>query len=139
MGAPVKEADVTNEVRTIERMLRDIEHLVMEEMWLGRTRSIVATVAVTTLPMASAASGFALVRHRYRWCCAAAYCTALASVVGTGVFWWLRTGQSGAPLMLLTLADVAVVTLTIFWMTVIVTPVDRSQPDMRTTGGPQRC
>lgn len=147
---------MTGGTRTIERMRHDIEVLVMEEVWLGRRRSATAwvlvaalssttlvwraevtgnvvTVAVSTLLVASTASVLALVRRRYRWCCAAAYCTGLASVFGTGAFWWLRTGHFGSPLLWLTLADVAVVVLTGFWLMVIVTPIDRSQPDMRTT------
>ncbi|MGD9517797.1 hypothetical protein [Mycolicibacterium sp.] len=55
----------------------------------------------------------------------------MASVLGIGAFWWVRTGRPDAPLTWLILADIAVVLLTAHWLTVIVTPIERSQPDMR--------
>lgn len=145
--------------RTVERMLQDIEHRVLEEVWLGRGRSImgcalvvmlsattvlwwidatddsshrVPTITTVMLLVASAASGLALALRRYRWCCAAAYCCGLASVFGIGALWWLRTGRPGAPLTWLVLADIAIVVLTILWLTLIITPIQCSQPDMRT-------
>jgi hypothetical protein len=151
--------DVAGGARTVERMLQDIEHRVLEDVWLGRGRSaagcalvavlgtaVVAwwidavgfasnrmpTVAAAVLLLASGASGVALAVRRYRWCCAATYCCGLASVIGIGAFWWLRTGRSGAPMTWLVLADIAAVVLAIFWLAVIITPIERSQPDMRT-------
>ena len=50
---------------------------------------------------------------------------------GIGAFWWVRTGRPDAPLTWLLLADIAVVVLTALWLAVIVTPIERSQPDMR--------
>lgn len=139
---------------TVERMLADIEHRVLEEVWLGRRRSLtgwaliaalvvtvmlwrvdaagpVPTIAAVMLATASGMSALALARCRYRWCCAAAYSCGLASVFGVGAFWWARTGRPAAPLTWLMLADVAVVVLTALWLMVIGTPVARSQPDMR--------
>jgi hypothetical protein len=158
---PVEEVAVAGGARTVERMLQDIEHLVLEEVWLGRGRSVsgwalvasliatalawrtdaighVPSFAVAMLLLASGASTLALIRRRYRWCCAAAYCCGLAAVIGIGAFWWLRTGRFGAPLTWLILADGAVVLSTIFWLAVVVTPIERSQPDMRTPPVSQR-
>ena len=143
---------------TVERMLDDTEHRVLEEVWLGRRRSVtgwaliaslvvtvtlwridatgrVPTTATVMLSTASVISGLALTLRRYRWCCAAAYSCGLASVLGIGAFWWVRTGRPDAPLTWLTLADLAVVLLTALWLAVIVTPVERSQPEMR-SGNP---
>lgn len=145
----------------VERMLQDIESRVLEEVWLGPVHSAVGgalaamlcttsvvwridalghvpTVAAAMLLLASAISGLALARRRYRWCFAAAYSCGLASVFGIGAFWWLRTGRPGAALTWLMLADMAVVVLTILWLTVIITPIERSQPDMRSPGPLQR-
>lgn len=139
---------------TVERMLDDIEHRVLEEVWLGRRRSVtgwalvgsvfatvmlwridaaghVPTVATVILSTAASASGLALARRRYRWCCVAAYSCGLASVFGIGAFWWVRTGRPNAPLTWLMLADIAILVLTALWLAVIVTPIERSQPDMR--------
>lgn len=91
----------------------------------------VVTVTGAVLLLASTVSGLALALRRYRWCCAAAYCCGLAAVIGLGAFWWLRTGRTGIGLSWLVLADVAAVTLTVGWLVVIVTPIERSQPDMR--------
>lgn len=145
---------MAGEVRTVERMLDEIEHHVLEDVWLGRGRSAsgwalvgtvfatvllwridatghVPTVAAAMLSIASGLSALALARHRYRWCCVAAYGCGLASVFGIGAFWWVRTGSTSAPLTWLVLADIAVVALTVLWASVIVVPLERSQPDMR--------
>lgn len=145
---------MAGEARIVERMLDDIEHRVLEEVWLGRGRAVtgwalvgslfatvtlwrfdamghVPTVAAVMLSIASGLSGLALARRRYRWCCVAAYSCGLASVFGIGAFWWVRTGRPDAPLTWLLLADIAVVVLTALWLAVIVTPIERSQPDMR--------
>lgn len=145
---------MAGEARTVDRILDDIEHRVLEEVWLGRRPSAngwtlvgtliatvmlwridatghVPTVAAAMLTLAAGLSGLALARRRYRWCCVAAYSCGLASVLGIGAFWWVRTGRPDAPLTWLILADIAVVLLTAHWLTVIVTPIERSQPDMR--------
>ncbi|WP_142270954.1 hypothetical protein [Mycobacterium sp. AT1] len=145
---------MAGKARTVERMLDDIEHHVLEEVWLGRRRSVIGwalvgslfatvmlwridvagyvpTAAVVMLSTASILSGLALAVRRYRWCCVAAYSCGLASVVGIGAFWWVRTGRPDTPLTWLIIADIAVVTLTVHWLAVIVTPIERSQPDIR--------
>lgn len=152
---------MTGRAGTVEHMLQAIETHVLDEVWLGRSRSAVGgalvvmlcatavawrtnvaghvpTVAAVMLLLASGVSGLALARRRYRWCCAAAYGCGLASVFGIGAFWWLRTGPPGAPLTWLMLADLAVVALTILWITVITTPIERSQPEMRSPTALQR-
>ena len=91
----------------------------------------VATVTVAVFMVASAVSGSALALRRYRWCCAAAYCCGLTAVIGIGAFWWLRTGRTGIELTWVVLADLAAMALTLGWLAVIVTPIERSQPDMR--------
>ncbi|MEE3062899.1 MAG: hypothetical protein VYA67_02905 [Actinomycetota bacterium] len=91
----------------------------------------VATVPVALLVAASVLSALALWLRRYRWCCAAAYCCGLGAVTGIGAFWWVRTGPTRIGISWLVLADLAVVTLTVGWLAVIVTPLERSQPDMR--------
>ncbi len=141
-----------------ERMLRAIENHVMEEVWIGRVRRAagvavtlalvgtatvwwegrgsphvgndVVTVTVAVFLLASTVSGLALALRRYRWCCAAAYCCGLAAVIGIGAFWWLWTGRTGMGLSWLVLADLAAVALTLGWLAVIVTPIERSQPDI---------
>lgn len=151
-------------VSSIEDTLRTIEGRVLEEVWIGSGRfataggsavmlalasvlwwrgghadpvhpsSGVPTVSAALFVVGAVVSGATLVRRRYRWCCAAAYCSALATVAGVGAFWWLRTGRHGAGLVWLVLADVAATALAVCWLTVIVTPIERSQPDMRTRG-----
>ena len=93
--------------------------------------NVVPTVTVALALVTSTVSALALRLRRYRWCCAAAYCCGLAAVIGIGAFWWVRTGHLGIGLSWLVLADLAAVTLTLGWIAVIVTPVERSQPDMR--------
>ncbi len=152
---------MTGGAGTVEQIMQRIESLVLEEVWLGRSRCVVGsalaamlcitaaawridakghvpTIAALMLLFASVVSGLALARRHFRWCCAAAYSCGLASVFGIGAFWWLRTGRTGAGSAWLMLADVAVVALTIFWLTVIITPIERSQPDMRSLAATAR-
>jgi hypothetical protein len=93
----------------------------------NRVPAVTVVLAVVT----SVVSAVALRLRRYRWCCAAAYSCALAAMIGIGAFWWVRTGHAGIGLSWLMLADLAAVTLTLGWIAMIVTPVERSQPDMR--------
>jgi hypothetical protein len=98
---------------------------------LPHAANIVSGVAVGALLVASAVSALALRLRLFRWCCTAAYCGGLAAVIGIGVVWWVRTGQAGIALLWLVVADLATVTLTVGWFAVIVTPIECSQPDMR--------
>ncbi|ORA28874.1 hypothetical protein BST13_27750 [Mycobacterium aquaticum] len=141
--------------------LRTIEGRVLDEVWMGRWRFAAGVLAVLVLvvgavtwwfladtgaahsvPMvglvmfalAAVASAAALLRRRYRWCCAAAYFSGLATVVGVGALWWLRTGHHATGLAWLVAADLAVMALAGHWLTLVFTPIERSQPDMRTGG-----
>ncbi|MGJ6126727.1 hypothetical protein QN239_29530 [Mycolicibacterium sp. Y3] len=91
----------------------------------------VPSITIFVLFAAAVVSAFALRLQRFRGVCAAAYAGGLAAVIGIGAFWWLRTGRPGASLGWLTIADIAAVLLTAGWMLVIVTPIERSQPEMR--------
>lgn len=141
--------------------LRVIEAKVLEEVWIGSVRwgvgvglSVVLvavsawwcggpghasggvpTTSAVLFVVAALTSAMAVFRRRYRWCCAALYCCGLATVIGIGAFWWLRTGRHSAGLGWLVLADVAAIGLMLCWATVVVTPIERSQPDMR-SGNP---
>ncbi|ART71528.1 hypothetical protein BTO20_25915 [Mycobacterium dioxanotrophicus] len=141
--------------------LRTIEGRVLDEVWMGRWRFAAGVLAVLVLvvgavtwwcvaesgaahsvPMvglvmfalAGAASSVALARRRYRWCCAAAYLSGLATVVGVGALWWLRTGHHATGLGWLVAADLAVMALAGHWLALVFTPIEQSQPDMRTGG-----
>lgn len=91
----------------------------------------VSGATLVVLGIASVTSVEALGVRRFRWCCAAAYCCRLASVIGIGAFWWLRTGPSRVTSTWLVAADVAMVMLCACWLALIITPVERSHPDMR--------
>lgn len=92
----------------------------------------VSTSTTASLLVAALISGAALRLRRYRWCCGAAYCCALATVMGIGAVWWVGTGHIGMRVSWLVLADLATVTLAFGWLNAILTPVERSQPEMRT-------
>ncbi|GBG36726.1 hypothetical protein [Mycobacterium montefiorense] len=87
--------------------------------------------AVVFFVAASALSALALALRRFRWCCAAAYCCGLAAVIGIGAFWWARTGTLAIGVSWLVLADLTTLVLCAGWLAVILTPIERSQPDMR--------
>lgn len=99
----------------------------------------VLAIALCMLAVASVCSGLALALRRFRWCCAAAYSCGLAGAIGVGAFWWVHTGRPGAGLTWLILADIAVVALTIGWLAVVAAPIERSQPDMRTSSDARRA
>lgn len=91
----------------------------------------IPTATVMLLVTAATMSGIALWRRRFRVACAAAYACGLASVLGIGAFWWIRTGRPGALVTWLGVADVSAILLTIGWLAVVTTPIERSQPEMR--------
>ncbi|MDY6998281.1 MAG: hypothetical protein SW019_16910 [Actinomycetota bacterium] len=91
----------------------------------------VPTVAFVILAVAALTSMVALGVRRFRWSCAAAYSCALGTVVGIGAFWWVRTGPAESSVGWLVAADLAVLVLAAAWLSLLATPVDRSQPDMR--------
>ncbi|MCV7021589.1 hypothetical protein [Mycolicibacterium aichiense] len=91
----------------------------------------VPVIAALALVAAAALSAFALIVRRFRECCAAAYVCGLSAVIGIGALWWLRTGRPDAPMAWLVVADMAAVLLTIGWLSVVVKPLEHSQPEMR--------
>jgi len=134
----LEEVSITRAWRAIGTALAIALAVLASAWWLGvagqvspQPPNLVPTVAVVALGGASAVSTLALRLRRYRWCCAAAYCCGLAAVIGIGAFWWVRTGQTGIGLLWLVFGDLVTVTLTLGWLAVIVTPIERSQPDMR--------
>ena len=91
----------------------------------------IPAIAVLALVGASVVSFLALRLRRYRWCCAAAYSCGLAAVIGIGAFWWVRTGPTRLELSWLVLADLVAMTLAVGWLALVVSPIERTQPDMR--------
>ncbi|MBB2771954.1 MULTISPECIES: hypothetical protein [Mycolicibacterium] len=56
----------------------------------------------------------------------------MSTVAGVGAFWWSRTSSADAILAVSTgLSAVAASTLTAVWVSVAITPVQDSHPDMR--------
>ncbi|WP_142391467.1 hypothetical protein [Mycobacterium sp. ENV421] len=91
----------------------------------------VPLIGAVALAVAAGASAFALKVRRFRECCVAAYACGLAAVIGIGALWWVRTGGPDAPMALLVVADLAAVMLTVGWLSVVVKPIEQSQPQMR--------
>jgi hypothetical protein len=142
---------------TIEDTLRSIENRVMGDVWLGATRRHggrmlaialgftavagwfdadrgvhkVALVACTLFATTAMISLVALQRRRFAWSCAAVYAGAVATVAGLGAFWWYRTAHVDPMPLTTLLGSVISAALTVGWLTVVTTPLGRSQPDMR--------
>ncbi|MGE0218359.1 hypothetical protein [Mycolicibacterium sp.] len=138
----------------IEATLEQIEHRVLDEVhlaaWVRRVAWVAAAVLVVAgamvwtlgwgMPLATSTLGVcaaicsavALRRRRFRWCVAAAYLSGLSTVAGVGGFWWSRTRSADAILAASAgVAAVAAAALTAVWVSVAITPVKDSQPDMR--------
>lgn len=142
---------------TIEDTLRSIENRVMGDVWLGAARRHGGRMLATTLGTAAAVGWFdadshahtialvacalfataalislvALQLRRFTWGCAAVYACGLATVAGLGAFWWYRTGHVDAMPLTTLLGSILSAALTVGWLTVLMTPIGRSQPDMR--------
>lgn len=136
--------------------LRAIERRVVDEIWIGRTRrltgaTLTAVLAASAITGAVATSGGgyrvvlvahlvggvaavtsvgALVFRRFNWVCAAAYGCTLAALAAGGAIWWYRTGAVAVAWSTVTGCAVAAL-LGLGWVRLLVTPVERSQPDMR--------
>ncbi|MBV5243485.1 hypothetical protein KUF57_08045 [Mycolicibacterium sp. PAM1] len=140
--------------QSIEATLKQIEHRVLDDVELPPWARRVAWAATVVLVMtvlaawvvggavpvaasvlgagAAACSVVTLRRRRFRWCVAAAYLSGVSTVAGVGAFWWSRTGFAGPILEASTgVAAVAAATLTAVWVSVAITPVKDSHPDMR--------
>ncbi|WP_234810085.1 hypothetical protein [Mycolicibacterium moriokaense] len=142
--------------RSIEATLKHIEHRVLDEVhlasWARRVAWVVSTVLVVAgvtvwavgvgVPLATSALGVAaaacsvvaLRRRRFRWCVAAAYLSGLSTVAAIGAFWWVLTSSAEAILAVLAgVSAVAAAALMAVWVSVAITPVKDSHPDMRRT------
>ncbi len=140
--------------RSIEATLKQIGYRVLDELhlplWVSRVVWTAATVLIATAIVAWAVGGglpliasvlgtgatfcsiVTLRRRRFRWCVAAAYLSGLSTVAGVGAFWWARTSSADAVLAVSTgVSAVAAATLTALWVSVAITPVQDSHPDMR--------
>ncbi|MGV0770273.1 hypothetical protein [Mycobacterium syngnathidarum] len=93
----------------------------------------ISLVAISLFALSSAASAFALVRRRFRWCCMATCTSAVATVGGAGSFWWHHTAHT-ASWVPAALGTLTVAALTAGWLGVCLAPLDSSQPDMRAAG-----
>lgn len=142
---------------TIEDTLRGIENRVMGELWLGTARRrggrmlaaalaaaaavswlgahrgahTVALIASALFVVAAAISLVALQLRRFSWGCAAVYAGAVATVAGLGAVWWYRTGHVDSMPLPTLLGSIVSAALTAGWLSVLLTPIGRSQPDMR--------
>ncbi|AQT82907.1 hypothetical protein B1R94_18015 [Mycolicibacterium litorale] len=144
---------------TVEVMLRRIGRSVLEDVWIGRRAALcmligvvvlgvdastgwlaadhsvwISRVAIGLFTVTGALSSIALWRRRFRWCCAAAYAGGLSTVVGFAVVWWHQTAPQSltpGPSAWMTVGVVCAAALTIGWLRLILTPLERSQPDIR--------
>lgn len=94
----------------------------------------ISRIALGSFTLAAILSVAAIGLRRFRWCCAAAYVTGIATVLGLGTVWWHQTtppGRSAGPSAWMFVGALACATLTALWLIVILTPLERSQPDLR--------
>lgn len=140
--------------QSIEATLKQIEYRVLDDVhlapwqrrlaWAASTVLAVAAISVwivgTSVPVAASTLGaaaaacsvIALRRRRFRWCVAGAYLSGLSTVANIGAFWWSRTSSAEAVLAVTAaLSAVAAATLTVVWVSVAITPVHESHPDLR--------
>lgn len=142
---------------SIDSTLRSIENKVMGDLWLGDTRRRagrvlaaclaatavagwlvadgrthkVALVASVLFILGSVISLVALYLQRFAWGCAAVYMCGVATVSGVGAFWWYRTAQVDSMPLVTVLGSTLSATLTVGWLAVLMAPIQRYQPDMR--------
>ncbi|OBF29789.1 hypothetical protein [Mycobacterium sp. ACS4331] len=145
---------------SIEATLRHIEQRVLDEVHLSSSVRRTGAVSVVVLILAAvtevighgaglplvaavlaAGSAFcstaALRLRRFGWASAAAYLSGLTAVASAAAFWWCQTSGADASLLVSTAAGgLAAATLTIVWISVVITPAARSQPDMRYSSQP---
>ncbi len=142
---------------TIEATLRSIEDRVLGEVWLGRARcvggrvlaaALVATALMGAVGAHAHSHTVALTAHilgvagalislaalhlqRFAWGCVAMYVCGVATVAGIGAFWWYRTGHVNPMPLTTAMGSMLSAALTVGWLSVLMTPIHRSQPDMR--------
>ncbi|BBX16269.1 hypothetical protein CRI77_09025 [Mycolicibacterium duvalii] len=140
--------------QSLEATLKQIEHRVLDDVylpiWARRVAWAATTVLVVTgitawvvsegLPLVASALGAGAVicsvvslrRRRFRWSVAAAYLSGVSTVAGLGAFWWCRTSSADSILATSSgVSAVAAAALTAVWVTVAITPVKDSHPHMR--------
>ena len=140
--------------QSIEATLKQIEHRVLDDVYLPPWARRVAWAGTTVLfitvfaawiiggavPVIASVLGagaaicsvVTLRGRRFRWCVAAAYLSGLSTAAGVGAFWWCQTSSAVAALTISTgVSAVAAAALTAVWVAVAITPVRDSQPDMR--------
>jgi hypothetical protein len=104
--------------------------------------SWLSCIATAFFGLAALVSSLAVCRPRFRWCCAAAYISAIATIVGLGMVWWHRTAPPGSSPGLsawMVTGVFAAAVLSLTWLGVILTPSERSQPDMRAAAATTRA
>lgn len=92
---------------------------------------VVPKVAAAAFFLAAATSLLALCRKRFRWCCAAAVLTGKSAATGFGALWWYHTVPNPEPSWWTLLGCVGATSMVVAWLSVILTPLNLSQPDMR--------
>lgn len=96
--------------------------------------SWLSCIATALFGLTASVSAVAVCRPRFRWCCAAAYAGTVATIAGLGMVWWHRTAPPGSSAGLspwMVTGVLAAIVLSLTWLSVILTPSERSQPDMR--------
>lgn len=91
-------------------------------------------VALTLFTSTAVMSSIALLRSCFRWCTLAAYGGGIGTVVGVGVVWWHQTtpiAQSPGPSPWMAAGALCSAALTVLWLRAVLTPLERSQPDLR--------
>ncbi|MFO7163941.1 MAG: hypothetical protein DIU75_011385 [Mycolicibacterium hassiacum] len=91
----------------------------------------VLPVTTGLLLLAVVISALALRAQRFRWCCAAVFSSWLGSVAAVAGLWWHRTTPAPDPMIWTLICAIAVGVLTLTWLLVVLTPIERSHPDMR--------
>ncbi|MFN8032067.1 MAG: hypothetical protein U0Q47_02085 [Mycobacterium sp.] len=94
----------------------------------------VCAVALMFFTMTSVLSSIALLRSCFRWCTAAAYGSGLGTVAGLGVVWWHQTTpntQCPGPCGWMVVGVLCSAALVLTWLRLILTPLEKSQPDIR--------
>lgn len=140
----------------MDATLRAIERRVVHDVWIGpvyRLTGAALATALCTAAVTGARTAFdaeyrvAFIAHlitiiaavssvgglafrRFTWICVAAYASTLAAVATVGAFWWYRTGATPVPWPT-TVGCVVVTMLSVGWVVLLATPIERSQPDMR--------
>lgn len=94
----------------------------------------ICSVALVLFTATAALTSIALMHSTFRRCTVAAYGGGLGTVVGLGVLWWHQTtpyASCPGPGPWMVAGFLSSAALTLLWLTAILTPLERSQPDLR--------